>query len=52
MAFDIYLPESRLQASRGLWLDRLPIDFLDEARRKSPGRTAFVGRNSALVTRP
>ena len=48
MAFETHLPESRLQASRGLWLDRLPVDFLDEARRGSPDRTAFVGRNSVL----
>jgi cyclohexanecarboxylate-CoA ligase len=46
MAFETHLPESRLQASRGLWLDRLPVDFLDAARRGSPERTAFVGRNS------
>jgi len=49
MAFDIYLPEQRIAASRGLWRDRLPIDYLDEARRKAPGRTAFVGWNSALA---
>jgi cyclohexanecarboxylate-CoA ligase len=48
MAFDIHLPEQRLAASRGLWLDRLPIDFLDEARRSNPGRLAFVGWNSVL----
>ena len=48
MAFEIYLPEKRIAASRGLWADRLPIDDLDEARRKSPGRTAFVGWNSVL----
>jgi cyclohexanecarboxylate-CoA ligase len=47
MAFEIYLPASRLEASRGLWLDRLPVDFLDAARRASPERAAFVGRNSA-----
>jgi cyclohexanecarboxylate-CoA ligase len=49
MAFEIYLPEKRIAASRGLWLDRLPIDFLDEAVRKNPGRTAFVGWNSGLA---
>jgi cyclohexanecarboxylate-CoA ligase len=48
MAFDIHLPQQRIAASRGLWRDRLPIDDLDEARRKDPGRTAFVGWNSAL----
>jgi cyclohexanecarboxylate-CoA ligase len=49
MAFDIHLPENRIAASRGLWLDRLPVDFLDEARRKGPSRTAFVGWNSVLA---
>jgi cyclohexanecarboxylate-CoA ligase len=48
MAFEIYLPQSRINASRGLWPDRLPIDDLDEAVDKNPGRTAFVGANSAL----
>jgi cyclohexanecarboxylate-CoA ligase len=48
MAFEIHLPQSRIEASRGLWPDRLPIDDLDEAVDKSPGRTAFVGANSAL----
>ena len=48
MAFEIHLPEKRIAASRGLWQDRLPIDDLDEVRRGSPGRTAFVGWNSAL----
>jgi cyclohexanecarboxylate-CoA ligase len=47
MGFEIYLPESRAAASRGLWLDRLPIDFLDEAARRHPDSTAFVGWNSA-----
>jgi cyclohexanecarboxylate-CoA ligase len=49
VAFDIHLPEQRIAASRGLWLDRLPIDFLDDAVRDAPGRTAVVGRNSALA---
>jgi cyclohexanecarboxylate-CoA ligase len=48
MAFDIFLPQSRIEASRGLWPNRLPIDNLDDATSKSPGRTAFVGLNSAL----
>ncbi|HML14018.1 MAG TPA: AMP-binding protein [Xanthobacteraceae bacterium] len=48
MAFEIFLPQNRLAASRGLWTDRLPIDDLDAAVAKHPDRTAFVGRNSAL----
>jgi cyclohexanecarboxylate-CoA ligase len=48
MAFDIYLPESRIDAARGLWPDQLPIDYLDSAVRAAPERTAFVGWNSAL----
>jgi cyclohexanecarboxylate-CoA ligase len=48
MAFEIFLPQSRIAVSRGLWPNRLPIDDLDEAVSKSPGRTAFVGWNSAL----
>src|SRR3990172_1996323 len=48
MAFDIYLPQSRIEASRGLWPDSLPIDHLDSAVRAAPDRTAFVGWNSAL----
>jgi cyclohexanecarboxylate-CoA ligase len=48
MAFDIHLPPSRIEASRGLWPDRLPIDHLDDAARTAPDRTAFVGWNSAL----
>ena len=47
MAFQIYLPQSRIAAARGLWLDRLPIDDLDEAIRTGAARTAFVGWNSA-----
>jgi cyclohexanecarboxylate-CoA ligase len=47
MAFQIYLPQSRIAAARGQWLDRLPIDDLDEAIRNGAGRTAFVGWNSA-----
>jgi cyclohexanecarboxylate-CoA ligase len=48
MAFEIFLPQSRIEASRGLWPNRLPIDDLDAAVAKHPGRTAFVGLNSAL----
>jgi cyclohexanecarboxylate-CoA ligase len=48
MAFEILLPQSRSVASRGQWPDRLPIDDLDDVVGKSPGRTAFVGWNSAL----
>jgi cyclohexanecarboxylate-CoA ligase len=48
MGFDIHLPPSRIEASRGLWPDRLPIDHLDDAVRAAPDRTAFVGWNSAL----
>jgi cyclohexanecarboxylate-CoA ligase len=48
MAFEIFLPQSRIEASRGLWPNRLPIDDLDDVVDKSPGRTAFVGWNSAL----
>jgi cyclohexanecarboxylate-CoA ligase len=47
MAFEICLPQSRIEASRGLWSDRLPIDALDAAVSRHPGRTAFVGWNSA-----
>jgi cyclohexanecarboxylate-CoA ligase len=47
MAFQIFLPQSRIAAARGLWLDRLPIDDLDEAIRTGAARTAFVGWNSA-----
>jgi cyclohexanecarboxylate-CoA ligase len=46
MAFEIHLPDKRIARSRGLWLDRLPIDGLDEAIANSAGRTAFVGWNS------
>jgi cyclohexanecarboxylate-CoA ligase len=48
MAFEIFLPQSRMAASRGLWADRLPIDDLNASVSKYPGRTAFVGLNSAL----
>jgi len=48
MAFEIFLPQSRIVASRGLWPDRLPIDDLDAAVAKHPERTAFVGVNTAL----
>ena len=47
MEFDIFLPQSRIEASRGLWFDRLPIDDLDRAVGAHPSRTAFVGVNSA-----
>jgi cyclohexanecarboxylate-CoA ligase len=47
MAFEVYLPPARIAASRGLWLDRLPIDDLDKAIRNGAGRTAFVGWNGA-----
>jgi cyclohexanecarboxylate-CoA ligase len=47
MAFEIFLPQSRIEASRGLWSDRLPIDALDAAVSRHPHRTAFVGWNSA-----
>ena len=49
MAFEIYLPEKRVAASRGLWLERLPVDFLDDTRRDRPSHTAFVGWNSELA---
>jgi cyclohexanecarboxylate-CoA ligase len=48
MAFEIFLPQSRIAVSRGLWPNRLPIDDLDDVVDNSPGRTAFVGWNSAL----
>ena len=48
MAFEIYLPETRIAAQRKLWPNRLPIDDLDDAVRAAPERTAFVGWNSAL----
>jgi cyclohexanecarboxylate-CoA ligase len=47
MAFEIFLPQSRIEQSRGLWSERLPIDDLDAAVAKHPDRTAFVGVNSA-----
>ena len=47
MKFDIFLPQSRIEASRGLWSNRLPIDDLDRAVGAHPSRTAFVGVNSA-----
>jgi cyclohexanecarboxylate-CoA ligase len=47
MEFDIYLPQNRIEASRGLWPDRLPIDDLERAVAAYPNRTAFVGVNSA-----
>jgi cyclohexanecarboxylate-CoA ligase len=46
MAFEIYLPQSRIETSRGLWSERLPIDALDAAVSRHPHRTAFVGWNS------
>jgi cyclohexanecarboxylate-CoA ligase len=46
MAFDIWLPKARIEASRGLWPDRLPIDDLDAAVAAGPDRTAFVGLDS------
>jgi cyclohexanecarboxylate-CoA ligase len=48
MAFDIHLPQARLEASSGLWSNRLPIDHLDAALAAAPDRVAFVGWNSAL----
>src|SRR5262245_17164901 len=48
MALDIWLPQSRLEASRKLWLNKLPIEYLDRAVASSSRRTAFVGWNSAL----
>src|SRR5207237_9832690 len=48
MACEIFLPQSRFGVSRGLWPNRLPIDDLDGVVDNSPGRTAFVGWNSAL----
>src|SRR5262249_53938886 len=48
MAFEIFLPQSRIDVSRDLWLNRLPIDDLDAAAAKSPDRIAFVGWDSAL----
>jgi cyclohexanecarboxylate-CoA ligase len=48
MAFEIFLPQSRVDVSRDLWLNRLPVDDLDAAVATHPGRTAFVGWNSVL----
>jgi len=48
MAFDIHLPERRIAEQRRLWPNRLPVDYLDDAVRTAPGRTAFIGWNSAL----
>src|SRR5215472_2465619 len=47
MAFAIHLPHERIARSRGLWLDRLPVDDLDRAAAGNAGRTAFVGWDSA-----
>ena len=47
MPFDIFLPEYRLAEAKGLWLDRLLIDDVDDAVANAPDRAAFVGRNSA-----
>jgi cyclohexanecarboxylate-CoA ligase len=46
MAFDIYLPQKRIEESKGLWQDRLPVDDLDDAVKRNPDRAAFVGWNS------
>jgi len=46
MAFAIHLPQERIARSRGLWLDRLPVDDLDRAAAGNAGRTAFVGWDS------
>jgi len=43
MAFDLWLPQQRIEAARGLWRDRQPIDDLDDAVRRNPAATAFVG---------
>src|SRR5262249_36865379 len=48
MAFEIFLPQSRIEAARGLWPNRLPVDDLDDAVLKGPDQTAFVGWNSTL----
>jgi cyclohexanecarboxylate-CoA ligase len=48
MGFEIYLPQDRIAASRGLWPERLPIDYLDQAIADKPDGAAFVGWNSAL----
>ncbi len=44
---EIYLPQTRIATSRGLWLDRLPVDDLDQAIQNGAEMTAFVGWNSA-----
>src|SRR5262245_48813682 len=49
MAMEIWLPQTRRQASAQLWPNRLPIDDLDEAVRTGAERTAFVGWNSVLA---
>ena len=49
MAMEIWLPQTRLQASAQLWPNRLPIDDLDEAVHTGAERTAFVGWNSVLA---
>ena len=46
MPFDIFLPSERVEQATGLWLDRLLVDDLDDARNATPERTAFVGTNS------
>jgi cyclohexanecarboxylate-CoA ligase len=48
MAMEIWLPQTRLQASAQLWPNRLPIDDLDKAVHTGAERTAFVGWNSVL----
>jgi len=46
MAFEIHLPQKRIDESQGLWPDCLPTDDLDNATARNPERAAFVGWNS------
>jgi cyclohexanecarboxylate-CoA ligase len=45
--FEIFLPEYRRAEAKGIWLDRLLVDDLDDAAAKTPERIAFAGRNTA-----
>ena len=50
MPFEIFLPPYRLAEAKGIWLDRLLVDDLDDAVAKHPGKLAFAGANSMRHT--
>jgi cyclohexanecarboxylate-CoA ligase len=50
MPFDVFLPSYRLAEAKGLWLDRLLVDDLDDAVASHPGKLAFAGTNSMRHT--